>query len=77
MNMQLNNITYIIVINILAPRQLGFGVPRGVEAAIHATRIYLKNLPPHQALFKINLENAFNSIHRDKMLSAIKEFIPD
>jgi hypothetical protein len=61
----------------LSPVQLGFGVPRGAEAAVHATRICLNNLPQSQALLKVDFSNAFNSIRRDKMLSAVIEFIPD
>ena len=63
--------------DILAPHQLGFGIPSGVEAAMHATRIYLHNLPSNKALIKVDFENAFNSVRRDKMLHAVKKFIPE
>lgn len=63
--------------DLLAPRQLGFGVPHGVEAAVHATRAFLNNLQPEQVLLKIDFQNAFNSIRRDKMLAAVEEYIPD
>ena len=62
--------------DLLSPGQLGFGVPKGSEAAIHATRIFLNHLLPQQALVKIDFRNAFNSIRRDKMLEAVEEFIP-
>lgn len=26
---------------LLGPKQLGYGIPRGAEAAVHATQIYL------------------------------------
>ena len=39
---------------LLAPTQLGFGVPRGIEAAVHAARVYLGNLPQHHGLLKID-----------------------
>ena len=61
----------------LAPRQLGFGVVGGIEAAVHASRIYLNHLPPHQAMVKVDFKNAFNSLRRDKMLRAVKDHIPD
>jgi hypothetical protein len=32
-------------VTLLAPRQLGFGVPGGIEAAAHATRRYVDSLP--------------------------------
>ena len=63
--------------HLLAPHQLGFGIPRGVEATVHATRIYLNNISPHQALLKVDFRNAFNSIRRDKMLTAVRDFIPE
>jgi hypothetical protein len=64
---------------LLAPAQVGFGVPRGIEAAVHAARVYLSNLPQHHGLLKIDFTNykAFNSIRRDKMLAAVSNFIPD
>lgn len=48
--------------NILAPHELGFGVPGGIEAAVHATRIYLSNLPNNKAILKVDFINAFNSV---------------
>ena len=35
---------------LLAPRQLGYGVKGGAEAAVHAARLYLHNLDPSRAL---------------------------
>ena len=57
---------------LLAPRQLGFGVKGGVEAAVHSARLYLRNLKSEQVLLKLDFRNAFNSLHRDKMLSAVQ-----
>ena len=64
---------------ILSPRQLGFGVPWGVDAAVHVhtSRIYLHNLKQHQLMMKIDFKNAFNAVLRDRMLDAVREFIPD
>jgi len=53
----------------LTPRQLGVGVPGGCEAAIHATRQFLHNMDPGFILVKLDLSNAFNSLHRDSMLT--------
>ena len=57
------------------PYQLGFGIPGEVEAAVHATRMYLHNLPSNKALIKVDFENTFNSVRRDKMFCAVKRFI--
>ena len=62
--------------SLLAPRQLGYGVPGGVEAAVHAARYFLQTLDSNSALLKLDFRNAFNSIRRDKMLSAVKDLAP-
>ena len=61
---------------LLAPRQLGFGVRGGSEAAVHAARVYLRDLGPGKAVLKLDFRNAFNTIHRDRMLSAVLEHAP-
>ena len=63
--------------HLLAPLQTGFGVPGGVEAAVHACRVYLNHLTPEKAILKVDFENAFNSIRRDKILGAVERHIPD
>ena len=62
--------------NLLAPRQLGYGISGGVEAAVHATRRYLNQLQTDKALIKLDFRNAFNSVRRDKMLEAVQDLIP-
>ena len=54
--------------DILAPYELGFRIPGGVEAAVHATRMYLHNLPFNKAIMKVEFENVFNSVRRDNVL---------
>ena len=44
--------------------------------AMHAARIYLRDLGPGKAVLKLDFRNAFNTIHRDKMLSAVLEHAP-
>ena len=61
----------------LAPHQLGCGVSRGMEAAVHAARIFLRDLQSNQVMMKVDFRNAFNSVRRDKMLLAVEEFIPE
>ena len=62
---------------ILAPRQLGFGVKGGAEAAVHAARSYLNHLDSDSAMVKLNFRNAFNTVRRDRMLEATSVFAPD
>lgn len=58
---------------LLSPRQLGYGVRGGAEAA---ARLYLHDLDPTKAVLKLDFKNAFNSIRRDKMLEAVQELAP-
>ena len=66
-----------VIPDLLAPHQQGFGVSRGVEAAVHAARIFLWDLQSNQVMMKVDFRNAFNLAHRDKMLLAVEEFIPE
>ena len=61
---------------LLAPRQLGYGVRRGAEAAVHAARLYLRDIEPSKAVLKLDFKNAFNTIRRDKMLEAVQKLAP-
>ena len=62
---------------LLAPRQLGYGTKLGCEAAVHATRLYLSNLQPGQVILKLDFQNAFNCIRRDKMIQAVSILAPE
>jgi len=62
--------------SLLSPRQLGYGIRGGAEAAVHATRQYLNNLEPDHAVVKLDFKNAFNSVRRDKMLDAVQVLAP-
>ena len=57
------------------PVQLGYGVHRGAEAAVHAASLYIKNLGD-KCVLKLDFKNAFNSVRRDKMLEAVQSFAP-
>ena len=48
----------------------------GAEATVHATRLYLEDLAPDKAVLELDFINAFNSIHRDKVLAAVLEHSP-
>ena len=62
---------------LLAPHQLGSGIAGGVEAAVHARRVYLQHLHSDKAVVTVDFRNAFNTIRRDVLLRAIDEHIPN
>ena len=62
---------------LLAPLQFGYGTPMGAEAAVHAARTYLHNIQPGCLMLKVDFRNAFNSIHRDKVLSSVMDKAPE
>ena len=61
----------------VTPLQLGYGIPRGAEAAAHAARLYLNNTQADHLFLKLDFKNAFNCLGRDKMLEAESQFAPD
>ena len=63
--------------SMLAPHQLGYGTPLGAEAAVHAARQFVANLPQGQVLLKLDFKNAFNSVRRDKVLESARQNIPE
>ena len=46
------------------------------EAAVCAARPYLQDLDSSEAVLKLDFQNAFNTIHRDWMLNAVREHAP-
>ena len=58
---------------LLIPLQLGFGVKRGAEGAVHAAHHFLQSLEHDQLLLKLDFRNAFNFLRRDKMRQAVQE----
>ena len=61
----------------LAPIQLGVGVSRGVEAAVHAVRRYAQHLGPDDVIVKLDFKNAFNSVRRDTVLESVHLAAPE
>lgn len=59
------------------PVQLGCGISRAAEAAVHAARRYVASLQPGQALLKLDFSNAFNCISRDVILQCVKDDFPE
>ena len=61
---------------LLSPSQLGFGVPHGLEAAVHAGRAYLSSMVAGNAMLKLDFRKAFSTLRRDKMLEAVLDKAP-
>ena len=61
---------------LLALRQLGYGIHGGSEAAVHAARWFLNNTGVCQAMVKLDFQNAFSSVRRDRMLEAVQSLCP-
>ena len=62
---------------LLSPKQLGFGVKGGAEAAAHAARQYVEHLTQQKALVKVDFSNAFNTLRRDTILEAVNTHFPE
>jgi hypothetical protein len=62
---------------LLTPRQLGFGITGGAEAAVRAARRYIDNMIPGQVFVKIDFKNAFNTLRRDSILEAVAKYFPE
>jgi len=60
-----------------APRQMGAAVNGGCEAVVHATHRFLGSLQPGSVIAKLDFSNAFNCLHRDSMLEAVFQQIPE
>ena len=54
-----------------APTQLGVGISGGCEAAVHAARRFIENMPSDYVVAKLYFSNAFNNLHRDVMLQSV------
>lgn len=60
-----------------APRQVGFGIQGGCEAAAHATRTFIKrNTHRKVVVVKIDFRNAFNELDRDVFLIKMRLHCP-
>ena len=61
---------------LLAPRQLGYDMKRGSEAAVHAARRFVCRMESDEVFVKLDFSNAFNSLRWDKMLGAVEQHTP-
>jgi hypothetical protein len=60
----------------LLPLQYGVGSRGGAETIIHFTRNWMAKAPPNHALLQLDFKNAFNSLSRQSLLSAVEEHCP-
>ena len=60
----------------LRPVQLGYGTAGGCEAAVHASRRFMESMSGEEALVKIDMKNAFNTVRRDSFLRVVRERAP-
>ena len=60
----------------LSPLQVGFGVPGGAEAAVHAARSILQHGGQDDVMLKVDFANAFNSIHRSHVYAVVRRLCP-
>ena len=62
----------------LRPVQLGVGTPLGCEAAVHAVRDFAERCSgvPGNIICKLDLQNAFNSVHRRAVFDAVSRRYP-
>ena len=61
---------------LLAPCQWGYGVSGGSETALYTAWRFCDNMNTCQGMVELDLENAFNSILRDRMLEAVLSLCP-
>lgn len=47
---------------------MGYRVPQGADVVVHAAREVVHDLHDSKTLIKLDKSNAFNSLHRNKML---------
>src|SRR5260221_13004965 len=65
------------VSGLISPTQLGVGLKGGAEAAAHAARRNLHQLPRGKDFIKLDFSNAFNTLRMDAMLEAIYRAVPE
>ena len=72
-----NNIIAARLRGYFSPIQVGVGVKGGCEAAIHAVRRFLQDMPDEYIVAKLDFTNAFNCICRKDILRRVAEMAPD
>ena len=64
--------------SLLAPRQVGVGVPGGAEATVHAVRSCVEEMQNRgdKLMLKVDFKNAFNSVNRQAFLDEVRLHFP-
>ena len=62
---------------LLCPWQLGYGTKSGSEAVVQPARLFLQHVEPTTVMMKLYFCNAFNYIHRDKILECVQDLAVD
>ena len=57
--------------------QLGLGISGGCEAAVHAARRFIENMPSDYVVARLDFSNALNNLHRYAMLQSVFNKLPD
>ena len=70
-----NNIIAARLRGYFSPLQVGVGVKGGCEAAIHAVRRFLQDMPDDFIVAKLDFTNAFNCICRSEILRRVAEML--
>ena len=65
------------LVDYFVPTQLVAGISGGCEAAVHAARRFIENIPSDYVVAKLDFSNAFNNLHRDVMLQSVYNTLPD
>ena len=62
---------------LFASHQLGCSIKREAGAAVHGARLFLSTLIADHVVVQLDFKNAFNSVRRDKMLTAaVRDLVP-
>lgn len=64
------------LVQILKPKQIGFGVKGGAEAAIHSVRSFIRFNKSAETIIKVDVSNAFNTLDRISFLKQIEGKLP-
>ena len=72
-----NTFTLILLQDYFVSLQLGVGTNGGSNAAIHSAPRFIECMPENFVIVNLDFANAFNSLHRDVMLDAVFNTVPE
>ena len=65
-----------VIGDFLRPHQLGYATRGGCEAAVHAARHLSSSATEPLVFIKLDIKNAFNTIHRSHVLAEVSQKMP-